>query len=170
MPQQIHGAFRGVRQTEKVRWRTGLTALLLISLPFILGGGCDTDDLRAAKKLTYPRDMDFEAVYINQDPEWTVTLWEGAGPAPAGKELKPGAWRTEAFRLHFDRPFEIRTLTFSAQAHDRTEASETLQIRPADQPRMGIVFSRTAEGDPDIHWLSNPESINGSKAGRQPKG
>lgn len=101
--------------------------------------------------------MEFEAVFINQDHEWTVALWEGSGPAPKGGALKPGERRTQAFRLHFDRPFEIRTLTFSAQAHDRLQAKETLQIRPADPPRRGVVFSRTAEGAPDIFWLTNPD-------------
>lgn len=101
--------------------------------------------------------MEFEAVFINQDEEWTVSLWEGSGPAPKGADLKPGQRRSQAFQLHFDRPFEIRTLTFNAAAHGRPQLSETLQIRPADPTRKGVVFSRTSEGAPDIFWLTNPD-------------
>ncbi len=126
-------------------------------LPLILGGGCEAESLREAKKLSYPRDMEFVAVYIDQDKDWKVTLWEGDGLAPKDYALKPGGRRTQIFRLHFDRPFEIRTLTFSAQAQGRLQISETLQIRPADPCRRGVVFSRTAEGDPDIFWLTNPD-------------
>jgi hypothetical protein len=128
-------------------------------LPILLllgSSGCETEALREARKLTYPRDMAFEAVLINEDKEWTVSIWEGDGPIPSGESLKPGERMLKTFLLHFDRPFEIRTLSFNAEAHGRIQVKETLQIRPADQPRIGVVFSRTAEGNPDIYWLSNP--------------
>jgi hypothetical protein len=94
---------------------------------------------------------------INNDFEWTVNLWQGEGPAPKGLELKPRTQRRETYKIHFDRPFEIRRFKFSAMAHGRVVADQVLQVRPGDQTKIGVVFERTPENVPTIIWLTNPD-------------
>jgi len=107
--------------------------------------------------MRYPMDMSLEVVMINNDFDWTVTLWQGEGKPPKSAELKPRTRRRESFKLHFDRPFEIRRLKFSAMAHGRVVADQILQVRPGDRTKIGVVFERTPENLPTIFWLTNPD-------------
>lgn len=128
--------------------------LAVLALVFLVG--CEDAATRHRRELHYPIDMKLEAVLINQDADWTVTMWQGEGDPPKNADLKPGARRTELVPLHFDRPFEIRQLKFSARAHGKVVADQVLQVRPGDKNRIGVVFQRTPENAPTIFWLTNP--------------
>ncbi len=118
---------------------------------------CEDPAARHRRELDYPLDMNLEAVMINNDFDWTVAIWQGTDKAPPGAELKPRARRRQSFKLHFERPFEIRRLTFSAMAHGKVVADQVLQIRPGDPTKIGVVFQRTPENVPTLSWLTNPD-------------